>query len=320
MPRFAGGLQADEGNVVVPRLNRLYAVLPALVALIVVQQWVGAMFDSGRLAGGFYDAFHGFWYALLTWLVLVVLQQRFAPFSIRLWLVAIWSGMLGFAVLNELAKALVEQQPGIRDVLLNMMGVTAVLGLWAAERGLFRLRAAAAMASILLVASTFPLWQATALQNYRDGLMPDLVRFDDPRVHRLMVSNSATALVEAPAEWPGQAQRPVLAVTFADTEFPGITFPEPVPDWHGYSRLVLELYQPQERQRPMYLRVLVRLRGAVESYWIDERYQLEQGAHRIELELDRYHDRSAARIAEVQLHTNEDYRDWRLLVGALRLE
>jgi hypothetical protein len=308
------------GTVAVARLNRLYVVLVALAALVVVQQWAGAMFDSGRLAGGFYDAFHGFWYALLTWLVLVVLQQRFAAFNIRLWLVAIWSGMLAFAVLNELAKALVEQQPGLRDVLLNMMGVTAALGLWAAERGLFPVRAAVAVASILLIASTYPLWQATALQSYRDGLMPDLVRFDDPRVHRLMVSNSETAVVEAPAAWVGQAQRRVLEVTFADTEFPGVVFPEPVPDWRGYSRLVLELYQPEPRQRPLYLRVLVRLRGTGESYWIDERYQLERGAHRIELELDRYHDRPSARIAEVQLHTNEDYRDWRLLVGALRLE
>jgi hypothetical protein len=298
----------------------IFFPLAALLGVVIAQQWLGGLFDSYRVAAGFYDAFHGVWYALLTWLVLVVLQQRFAAFNVWLWLAAIWLGMFGLAVLGEMGKALVDQPLGVRDVLLNMMGVTAVLAIWGAERGLFSLRTCVVLAVGLLAASTFPLWQAQALQNYRNSLLPDLVRFDDPRAHELISSNSHVGLVSAPEGWDAFAGRNVLQVRFADTEFPGVTFPEPLPDWDAYSMLVIDLYHPEEARRPLYLRLLVRLREGEEAYLVDEVYQLTQGAHRIELPLNDYRDDRSPRVAGIRLHTNEDYRHWRLFIGTLRLE
>jgi hypothetical protein len=302
------------------KLNRVYVALLGLFGVLITQQWIGALFDSYRVAAGFYDAFHGVWYALLTWLVLLVLQQRFAAFNVWLWIGGIWCAMLGLAVLGELGKALVDQPLGVRDVVLSMLGVTAVLVLWGAERGVFPVRASIALALVLLAASTLPVWQARALQHYRDGMLPDLVRFDDPRAHQLILSNSEIAFVTAPDEWRTHAGHRVLGVRFADTEFPSVIFPEPVPDWHRYSALVIDVYQPDDRRRPLYLRLLVRQRNGAETYLIDRPFELAYGEHRLELPLDAYRGDGTPRVADIELRTNEDYRDRRLLIGALRLQ
>jgi hypothetical protein len=304
----------------VSRLNRVYVALLALLVVLVFEQWLGARIDSPRVTAGLHGAFHGLWYALMTWLVLLVLQQRFAPFHVWLWIAGIWFGMFVIATLVELSKAFVDQPLGVRDVLLNMLGVTAVLALWGADRGVLPVLGSVLLAAVLLATSTLPIWQARALQNYRDSLLPQLIVFDDDRAQRLLQSNSALRVIDAPADWPDYTGRRVLEVRFADTEFPGIALPEPIPDWQTYARLVIDVYVPDQRRRDLLLYVRVRPRGAADAYVIDRRFELIQGAHRLELALNDDRGAKLPRVAELRLHTNEDHRDRRLIIGDVRLE
>ena len=303
------------------RFNRIWVVLLALVLLLLTQQWLASFIDSRRLVAGFYTATYCLWFGLLTWLVLVALTQRFVPFNPYHWLAGIWLSMLTLAALMEISELMLGRPLALAAVFSSMLGTTAVLAIWA--RSLNLIPGWSVWTGLLLMAmlATIPMWQARALQAYRDSLAPDLVRFDEQRASRLWTTDHAARVVTAPNTWTAYQDQTVLELIIADTEEPAWRLAEPIPDWSAFQYLVVDLYQAE--RWPLYLRVELRLAGAGElltdGVW-HEGFELPAGETELRIPLRSLPAGGELPILDLALVTSENYQGRALYLGSVRLE
>ncbi|NJN50453.1 MAG: hypothetical protein HC809_00305 [Gammaproteobacteria bacterium] len=216
----------------------------AVVGLVLVQQFAGIA-GEGRVLAGLHNAAHGPWFATLTYFVHAVVRPRLTA---RMALAV--TGLLAvlIAVGTEALQHFTGGDAQWLDVGFDLLGSAAALTFIAGQR---------ALAALILTVSLAPAAVALTVQAHRNAQFPSLISFAAPWQGGLLETNSAIALVNTPAQWAG-VEDAVLMVTFADTTWPGVTLPEPVPDWSGYRVLEVELFAPA----PLALTVSVRLTGA----------------------------------------------------------
>jgi hypothetical protein len=271
------------------------------VALVAAQQFLEVPGD-GRLARGLENALHGPWFALVTWM----LQLTFVRVAKREANAA--TLIIGFAMALVLALASEAVQLGqgrnasLGDVLLDMLGASAALALWAATVGMVRWRYATSLAVLLLTLSSAPLLSALVVRSYQAHLAPTLVRFDQAAATWLYESNSVTAIVDG-----------LLVVQLADTRWPGFTLPEPIADWRGYQRLVVEL----ELDEPLNLSVSVRLVGRDHVY---RNTSLAPGSHVLSLDLPAMFDVERERVSAVVIYSSAVFAGKTLRIRRVRLK
>jgi hypothetical protein len=278
-------------------------VLPlvTLLALVAAQQFLEVPGD-GRLVRGLENALHGPWFALVTWM----LQLTFVRVAKREANAATLT--IGFVMALVLALASEALQFGqgrtasLSDVLLDMLGATAALALWAATAGMVRWRYATSLAVLLLTLASSPLLSALVVRSYQAHLAPTLVRFDQSAARWLYHSNSATAVVDG-----------LLVVQLADTRWPGITIPEPIADWRGYQALVVEL----ELDEALELSVSVRLVGRDHVYW---NVSLAPGSQALSLDLPAMFDVERERVNAVVIYSSAAFAGKTLRVRRVRLK
>jgi hypothetical protein len=275
--------------------------LVSLAALVVAQQLLEVPGD-GRLVRGLENALHGPWFALVTWM-LQLLFVRLAEREANVATLAIGFTMaLVLALASEAVQLGQGRNASLDDVLLDMLGATAALALWAATVGMVSLRYATSLAVLLLTLSSAPLLSAVAVRSYQTHIAPTLVRFDQSVASWLYHSNSAAAVVDG-----------LLVVHLADTRWPGITLPEPIADWRGYQSLVVEL----ELDEALELSVSVRLVGRDHVY---RNVPLAPGTHAVSLDLPAMFDVERERVSAVVIYSSAAFAGRTLRIRRVRLE
>ncbi|RME25432.1 MAG: hypothetical protein D6800_07620 [Candidatus Zixiibacteriota bacterium] len=83
--------------------------------------------------------------------------------------------------------------------------------------------------------------------------------------------------VTAPADWPDAEQGRVAEVVFEPAEFASFGLDETYPDWRGYSRLQLTIFDPDDTDLTAFIRVQDRLHNQEYNDRYNSSFRLHPG-------------------------------------------
>lgn len=222
---------------------------------------------DSKLMGEMQNTAHSFVFALLAWLALSFMRQRrqlktshaflpyLAAFAICL--------LLGVAI--ELAQALVHRDADAWDVLRDVAGVTAFLGLYSlwdrnnisAQAGASKSKILLAAASVsVLLAALFPAAKITYAYVGREQAFPLLLDFSSSWYKNFISANHAQlTVVAAPGEWQAAPGQRVAKLTLHKARYPGIECEDLHPDWTGFTDFSLSIFSPNPIPFPLIIRI-----------------------------------------------------------------
>jgi hypothetical protein len=134
-----------------------------------------------------------------------------------------------------------------------------------------------------------------------------------PWRYGLLNTNSDIALIDAPPGWRDGPAR-VLSVALADVTWPGITLPEPVPDWSAFDTLEVDVFTPAV----LAINVSIRLRDASVDH-VYRTFALAPGVHRLALPIRAMFDAANTRVSQVGIYSTRAYAGQVVYLGDVRL-
>lgn len=307
------------------RLSRVLGqrpgAVPALLCLaaLVAAQQLSSIGGEDLLGRTLNNSLHIPLFAAVAWLL-----GRLLPAAGPLTLLA---AALGLGAATEAAQVLTARDASLMDLGLDLLGAAPVVAALAASRRLARQGAPRRRvvllwsATVMLVAAMTLAAPARVLLAYqaRDQAFPVIL---DPAVtpgSPLFESNSQLRGVAAPAGWAGD-DGPVLAVTWADTRYPGITIAEVTGDWQEYQALVVEMLVPPGPPASLTVALGYRGRPGTSAYL---RRDAGPGFHRLVYPLADFAPAvvaGQARVDRLILHTGQEHAGRRVVLGRVRLE
>ena len=140
------------------------------------------------------------------------------------------------------------------DLRNDALGAIAGLALMASMRSRRWILLLVAIAALMPVA--WPVAEAALANMARARQFPTILGFESPR-SLYFISSRGIELAPSALPWPWQrADDPIsLRVQVVGGQWPGLTHEEPQADWRGYSRLMLDLTNPDARPLTLTLRV-----------------------------------------------------------------
>jgi hypothetical protein len=320
--------------------RRFLAVLPwaaAAAALVVFH----AMADTPALTlleTEALNAGHAILYAVLAMLVLQVFRigSTRRPFA--------WAGTLIVVVgaLTEVAQIGSGRRAEWQDFARNCLGGAAGLLLAYAfplRRGTSsagqelqaassRRRVAVLVMVVLLFAISFArLAMVSAAYLGRERAFPVICDFRASWTATFVrPSGALLEVVDAPAAWGGSSRGKVGRVTILPGEFPGLILNELHPDWHGYSRFVMEIFS--ESKDPVKLVLRVHDRQHDEDFYdrFNRQFSIAPGSNRISVPLEeirtapKSREMDMKRIQTAVLFSVGPSEPFVFYVGSIRLE
>jgi hypothetical protein len=165
-------------------------------------------------------------------------------------------------VLSELAQIPTGRDASLMDAANDVLGIAGFLALFAVidprlrAHGLGRRATVLAMAIAMLAILAAPIVRATIKYEQRDRRFPVLADFSQ-EYNRYFIEQRLTRFehVRLKDLWAVRPEESAMRVSFLGEPFPGLELIEPLPDWSGYSKLVLDLTNPTERELDLMLRV-----------------------------------------------------------------
>jgi VanZ family protein len=234
--------------------------------LIAVVTFADLPGDS-KLMGEMQNTAHSVVFALLAWLALSLMRQRrqlktshaFLPY------LAAFAICLLVGVAIELAQALIHRDADAWDVLRDVAGVTAFLGLYSlwdrhniyAQAGASKIKILVAAASVsVLLAALFPAAKITYAYVGRELAFPVLMDFTS-RWHGSFVSTNHAQLnvVAAPQDWQAASGKLVAKLTLHKARYPGIECKDLHPDWTGFTDFSMSIFSPNPTPFPLIIRI-----------------------------------------------------------------
>ncbi len=141
-----------------------------------------------------------------------------------------------------------------RDLMNDALGAIAGLALvaaWESRSKSFVWIGVAAIVPVL-----WPIAEAANAYAIRANEFPTLLGHDVP-AERYFINTSGIELMPAmlPSQWRRSDDSLSLKIRIVGGRFPRITLDEPQPDWRGYSRLMLDMTNPDAHRLTLTLRV-----------------------------------------------------------------
>jgi hypothetical protein len=116
--------------------------------------------------------------------------------------------------------------------------------------------AACVVGTAAFVAAIVPALAGAWAWERRDRAFPTLVALDERWSRQFVELHDATLTFgSAPSEWERAGDRPRTRLLMETGEYPGFAVNEPYPDWRGWDRLVIPVYNPSERPLDVVVRV-----------------------------------------------------------------
>ena len=295
------------------RPGRLHLTVAAgvLIVLLIVQQRLVQIPGSGRVAAAVPDALHGSWFACVTWAMLI-LVGRWTRRGTTLAATALLG--FGLAAGSEFLQKFTGGDAEVNDVFFDMLGMSVTLCIWSAREKLIAPRFGVAMATVLMLATLWPIVPPLLIDRYRDSIAPELVRFDSAYAWDLIRSSSVTDIVPAPNGW--SIAGPVLKIALAVETWPGVHLNDPIAQWQRYSELDVDVFV--EGETPIPITISVRLDNAPVDH-VSRAFDCLPGPCRLAVPLADLFDRDVARVNAVVIHSRRAYAGRVLYLGRVTL-
>jgi len=213
----------------------LFALLLVVAALLLFLPLSIPPTSAGRTIE---NAGHTPLFALVTLGLLIVLTRDFRMAGVKAYVVAAVLGVAG-GIATEVIQIPFHRDASWEDVADDALGVLLALALYALfDRRTGIARGLRVIAFALVIACTAiyiaPIMRMERAYLHRDGQFPVIADFRSETDLYWTVGYGVNRSVV----------RDALDIEFTPAEFPGVSLFEPVPDWHGFRFLVIDLENP----------------------------------------------------------------------------
>jgi len=252
-----------------PQFNRRLRVVTALVTIAVLLSLL--LFISLPGQGLWHsvslNASHGPIFAVVA--VLLLRTMAAGGRAVRTDYVNAFFVAVGLGILIEILQTLAQRPGSPFDVMTDVAGAAAGLGLWALTAGRRTATTgeaprgwetgtwwplAAVLAGVTIVA-WHPL-QAARAYAQRAAQFPTVAQFREPRDLAFVTTDgTGVAIVELPAPWARRAGERALRLGFDARHAPAVQVIEPSPDWRGYSVVAAAVTKPTDGEVGLTLRI-----------------------------------------------------------------
>jgi VanZ family protein len=234
-------------------VSRRLIFLCAFTLLAAVLLFVPLPISPNYVGRTLENAGHTPLFLIATLILLIVLRHDFHIEGARLYAYAGLVGV-GAGALSELIQKPLQRDASWEDVLADAVGAACALALYALFDGRARKTTRAAALLIALVCAAMylaPIVSMTRAYLYRNGHFPVLADFSSSTELYWVVGFGVNR----------ELARGALDVDFDSDVFPGVSFHEPVPDWRGYTTLVIDVENPAAEPLTLGVRVHDRHHG-----------------------------------------------------------
>ena len=292
--------------------SKIVWMLGAIFVSLVAHQTLGFS-GSGQLVQALNNALHVPWFAFVAGAV-------WFAFDRPKWMWVI-TACLGVSLISELLQLYTSRTASINDVVLDMIGASATVAILElhkhrkVSRGLLW---SGFLLIIILIPLAAPL-RVIVAEEMRDRRFPQLFRVTAVLWDPLVVCNSDCILEQATGDWNDHTGDRVLNISLSNTQYPGITLREVVPDWSDYHELVVELWVTGDS--PMSVNVAVGHVGTpgTAAYVA---HTLAPGAHELHIPLKRLaynKDGRSASISKVLIYSYRRFAGREFLLAKIGL-
>ncbi len=240
--------------------RRNVLLLVALGVVLLGTIWTPISGD-GRWTEEVLNAGHGIGFAVTTMLALLVLAggstTRSRPLFLQYGTVFVLMASLGFA--TEAMQYWLPRDANLEDIRTDLLGTWIGLATFAVfDARLRTLGRIGLPLSGLIPFFVLAVPLATCIQAYvrREAAFPVLadyrVSFDD---YFLQAQGTSRAHGLMPEDWAAYSGEQAMRISFGTTQWPGLHFAEPAPDWRGYETLALDVTNPNRQPLPLSIRI-----------------------------------------------------------------
>lgn len=170
------------------------------------------------------------------------------------------------ALATELGQLLTNRAPDVTDLLYDMLGSVAGLGLyscidpfmkeqWARKRNHFKI-IVMMICILIIIVGIVPLSGLSLAYVQRYNAYPVLMDFGKSWTsHFIELQHAKVLKVSAPQNLKTVTNQEVDKLILEVAEYPGVSIIEPYPDWSKYNDLVVELFYDKPQPVNLVLRV-----------------------------------------------------------------
>ena len=300
-------------------VSRRLIFLCAFTLLAAVLLFVPLPISPSYMGRTLENAGHTPLFLLATFILLVVLRGDFHVEGLRLYTFAGLVGV-GAGALSEIIQKPLQRDASWEDVFADAVGVACALALYALfDRRVGKTTRATALLVALACAALYlaPIVSMTRAYLYRNGHFPVLADFASSTELYWVVGFGVNR----------ELVRGALDVDFDSDVFPGVSFHEPVPDWRGFTTLVIDVENPAADPLDLGVRVHDRRHGRTFSDRFNRHIELkatERRQLRISLDDIRHAPRGRlmdmGHISDITLFRGGKTGSRRVRIYSLRLE
>ncbi len=199
------------------------------------------------------NAAHAPVFGALAFVWLSILR-RYSALDRWLQYLAAFAFSVAIGGLIELIQPAFDRGSETQDLVTDVLGAFAGLAAIAA----FEMRRPWLLLTMVvaLVPVLWPVGEAVMAYRVRAKAFPTLLGYDAPAERYFIHSNGITIdTARLPSGWNRDDDPQSLRIRIRGGRFPRLALIEPQPDWRGYSRLMLDVTNPEDRPLTLTLRV-----------------------------------------------------------------
>ena len=313
----------------------LWAALIAVVLTVLF----GELPDNSLFWQEVQNSGHTFLFAVAAVLILLLLQDSSAKFRrtpLKLYVAAGLFGLLA-GVLTEVVQLLIGSDSSIMDVMRDLTGIVAGLGLFASvdktlQPHWLKSRQGVKVGLVVLsisifTAGLFPLAHLSAAYVQRNEAFP--VIFDlkaDWAASFIEIKNAVVKASVDQQEGNADHLKRLVFVQFKPGIYPGVSMIEPYPDWSLFEALTLDIYSEQAGTFDLVVRVHDEKHSHAYSDRFNKRLVVEVGENHFHIPLHEIEhaptgrEMDMTRISEIVLFAEQPVVPVSFYLGVMRLE